>query len=517
MTNRSTTRRLLAGGALAATAALLAGCSTGPAAVTVEGGLEGILSADPSTFDPAHARAVNDYTLNRLLFDTVLRKGPDGLAAGLATDWTAESATSYRLTIGAGATCADGTEITADVVADSLTYLASPETKSTWKPLIFGGGDVTITADESDVIIELSTPFATVLDNLALPQSGIICPAGLKDLEGLAAGTVEGAYSGPYVVAKAETGIGYEVAFREDYDAWPTFSRELEGTAPESIYFSVSTDVNTITNQLLAGDINLALLAAGDHLDRLDDSLNITESYDVSVYLVFNERKGRFFADEDNRRAIAQAIDPVAFDAAFSGGRNLPIASVASPDLPCVINDRDLLVEQDADAAAATLAGTTFKFLSYTAIAAPATDYVFSALGNTGANVVIENPDIATWSATVNNPEADWDVAIFGDRNTARAVSASLDRFMGPSLEEGGRNVGAVANKVGADAFAEAMSTTDDAARCGLFETAQTSMLERVDLVPLVAAVQSTVTSGNVTVKAFGGSIDHSTLRIVSE
>src|SRR5690606_25109581 len=107
--------------------------------------------------------------------------------------------------------------------------------------------------------------------------------------------------------------------------------------------------------------------------------------------------------------------------------------------------------------------------------------------------------------------------AIMGDRNTARAVSASLDRFMGPALEDGGRNMGGVDNTVGAEAFAEAMTTTDAAARCDLFETAQTSMLERVDLVPLVAAVQSTVTSGNVTVKAFGGSIDHSTLRIVSE
>ncbi len=517
---RSIIRRRRAAAAVATIAAvglLAAGCSTAPAEVTVEGGIEAVLNADPATFDPVHTRGVNDYTLARVLYDTVLRKADDGeIVAGLASGWDAVSAAEYRLTIGEGATCSDGTPIDAEVVAGSLSYLADPETGSTWKPLVFGSGDVDITTEGEEVVISLSTPFAMVLDTLTLPQAGIICPAGLADVEALGAGSIEGAFSGPYVIDEITPGLGYALKFREDYDAWPTHTRELPGSAPAEIFFSVSTDVPSIVNQLISGDLNLALLAAGESVDRVraDGSLSVVDSSDVSLYLVFNQREGRFFADQANRTALAQAVDQAAFDVAYSGSRNNLISSVASPELSCVLVDESLIVPQDAAAASAVLSGQSFKFLSYTAIAAPATDYLFSAMNATGANVTLENPDLTTWSQTINNPTADWDVAIFGDRNTARLVSASLDRFMGPSLEDGGRNVGAVDNPEGAAAIAEGLQSTDVEHRCGLFLDAQRSMMERVDIVPLVAAVQSTVTSSGVAIQAYGGSIDHSTLRI---
>lgn len=515
---------LVATGAVLSVTALLAGCAASDTPTEVATGrtIEAVLSADPSTFNPVLAAAVNDYTVDRLLYDSLLRKGDDGvLVGGLASEWTANSASDYTFTIRDGATCSDGTVIDATVVADSLNYLANPETKSVWKTLIFGGGEVTATADTeaNTVNVTMSVPFATVESGLSLPQSGIVCPAGLADPEGLAAGSVAGAFSGPYALEESNPGVGYQLALREDYAAWPEFAAKLEGAAPAGIYFSLATDESTTVNQLLSGDLDLALLSASDNLDRVaaDDSLNVVTSSDVSVYLVFNERAGRPFAEEKNRVAVAQAIDAAAFDTAFSGGRNVQISSVASPELECVVSDPKRLQKLDPKAAAATLAGLDFTFLSYTAIASAATDYVYSSLASTGANVTLENPDIATWSATINNPTSDWDVAIYGDRNTARLVSASLGRFMGPALEDGGRNTGAVNNPEGAAALAEGLKTTDAAARCELFDTAQKTMLKRVDLVPLVGAIQSTVSSKTVTVQAYGGSIDYATVRVSGE
>ena len=237
------------------------------------------------------------------------------------------------------------------------------------------------------------------------------------------------------------------------------------------------------------------LKRALDELAAIDPDTVLSENVDVVVAMLLGKHL------------------PVAISVDWDGATRTPVAEVTTQVRDQFRHDEIYTVPASKVVVSAPVTGTT-EMLDYQAS-------TFSISGKhgkiSGANVVIENPDIATWSATINNPEADWDVAIMGDRNTARAVSASLDRFMGPALEDGGRNVGGVDNTVGAEAFAEAMTTTDAAARCALFETAQTSMLERVDLVPLVAAVQSTATSGNVTVKAFGGSIDHSTLRIVSE
>lgn len=522
MHHSRSTRQLTSAVASFAAIGALAACTNGSQGqVEVGGTIESVLSADPSTFDPAMARAVNDYTLHRLLYDTLLRKGPDGeVVSGLASDWEAESATRATFTLRDDASCSDGTPVDAEVVADSLRYLADPSTGSTWKPLVFGPGDVTISTEgDSTLAIELSEPFAPLLDTLTLPQTGVVCPAGVSDPEALAAGGVEGAYSGPYALTEATPGIGYSLDFREGYEAWPGFAGELEGTAPASLYFGVSADASSIVNQMLSGDLHLSLLAASDNIDRInaDESLDVVESSDVSVYLVFNQRPGRFFADQANRVAVAQAVDPDAFDEAFSGGRNRVITSVASQDLACVIDGRELMPEHNPSTAAEQLDGASFKFLSYTAINRPATDYVYSVLSEAGADVTLENPDIATWSATVNNPEGDWDVAVFGDRNTARLVSASLDRFMGPAIEDGARNFGAIENDEGYAALTAGLASTDEESRCDNFETAQRTMLERTDLVPLVAAVQYTVTAENVTVQAYGGSIDHGTLRITEE
>ena len=107
------------------------------------------------------------------------------------------------------ATCADGTEITPTIVADSLNYFADPETRNNFAKLVFGPERPTITADDAarTVTIDLAQPWSEVLRGLTLAQTGIICPAGLADLDGLAEGAVEGAFSGPWTLTDAQHGV----------------------------------------------------------------------------------------------------------------------------------------------------------------------------------------------------------------------------------------------------------------------------------------------------------------------
>ena len=144
--------------ALAGAAVLaLAACSGGPAGAEEDGTVSAVLISDPSSFDPALAQGQQTFQIVGLLYDTLLcRDGTSGLVGGLASQWSAESASEYVFTIRDGATCSDGTPITASVVAESLRYLASPETGSTWKNLVFGQGDATITPDDAAKTVRVS-------------------------------------------------------------------------------------------------------------------------------------------------------------------------------------------------------------------------------------------------------------------------------------------------------------------------------------------------------------------------
>src|SRR5699024_3055894 len=149
---------------------------------------------------------------------------------GLATEWDVSS-TEGTFTIRDDATCSDGTEITPTIVADSLNFFADPENMASTASQVFGPGQPTITADDSagTVHIELAQPWTDLLTGLNLAQTGIMCPAGYEDEEGFAAGSVEGAFSGPYVLEAIQHGVSYTLALREDYAAWPEFATPLEG------------------------------------------------------------------------------------------------------------------------------------------------------------------------------------------------------------------------------------------------------------------------------------------------
>ncbi|WP_457817437.1 hypothetical protein, partial [Staphylococcus aureus] len=77
---------------------------------------------------------------------------------------------------------------------------------------------------------------------MSVASSGIICPAGLADPAGLAAGTAKGSESGPYVLTSAEPGVKYDFALRDDYAAWPKWSTAVAGTPAKNLEYTVSPD-----------------------------------------------------------------------------------------------------------------------------------------------------------------------------------------------------------------------------------------------------------------------------------
>ena len=472
---------------------------------------------DPTTFDPAKVSGLDDFRAARLGFDTVLRRDDDGIVGGIASDYT-QSPTNVTLTIRDGLVCGDGEAITPTLVADSLTRLASADTASTTAPLIFGGSAVTVTPDDAagTVSVDLERAYSELAVGLTVPAAGIVCPAGIADPEGLAAGTVPGAFSGPYALSSSTPGVSYEYTLRDDYDAWPEYANPLEGTPAAKLAFAVG-GTDAVPNQLLTGELDAANVQVQD-LARFEDSTYELNNSTVGDYfIIFNESETSPFADPAVRTAAAQVIDPSAFMEAVNPAGQL-IYSAGDPDLQCVNTDESLLVEQDEDAAASVLDGLTIRVIGTTGIGVNGAGnvYVQERLRAAGANVELANVDNGNWITTILGPDTDtWDITVFATINNVGTMVTGLSRVLGSSIEDGGRNVARSDNPVASAAYIEALSASDDTAKCEAYQRAQEASLDAVDFIPLSTNPSTIVTAEGFSVRAPGGREDLTTLRIL--
>ncbi|OMQ16670.1 hypothetical protein A7K94_0200940 [Modestobacter sp. VKM Ac-2676] len=439
-----------AGVALVAVAGLtLSGCASG--AVSDPDAPTDTINAEvwyaPATFDPAKASASADHTLARLGFDTLLRQGESGIIGGLATDWETVSSSEYTFTIRDDATCSDGTSITPSVVAGSFEYLTGLEDAGaqTWKNQAFGQGEASFTADDDagTLTISLSEPYSQLIGGLTRPGTGIVCPAGIADPEGLAAGTVEGAWSGPYTLTDQQAGVSVTYTLREDYDAWPEWEG-VEGEPATTINVSVQPDGNTSANLLTSGGIDVARFYDSNALQFSDEEGYTTSTFASSAYnLVFNEDpdSGSVFADNPElRAAVAQAIDTQGFNDAGLDGLGEEQYTVNSAGYNCALEEPSLVQAYDPQAASEVLTGQTIRLLIMSQWD-PAADFLAESLRAAGATVEVSAPDPADWTAQMRTQPETWDLAVAAENAESGLIHLSIARYLGPTYAEGGTNV----------------------------------------------------------------------------
>lgn len=511
------TRTLFASLITVAALGMAACAPTGAGAGDSDGTINLSLNTDPATFDPVQVRGGDDFTVSRFLFDTLLRKDEGNtFAGGLASDWETIDAANYVFTIRDGAVCGDGTPITPTVVANSLARFADPETASTGRALAFGGATATFTPDDDagTVTVELSEGWADFLSGMALPHAGIVCPAGLEDPDGLAAGTVEGAFSGPYTLDSLTPAVSYELSLRDDYDSWPDFATPLTGAPASHLTLRPITDYTTIATQLIAGDLDAGVVS-DENVTRFDgnDAFSVVDSVNTTTYLQFNEREGATFADQPElRRAVAQVVDAAVFSDISTDGRGEAILSVSAPSVACVNTDASLIPAIDEAAAAELLDGVKIRIVGTTLLSA-GNEYVAEVLRNAGADVTVDSLDNASWSTLTSAGGTDWDINVQGDQNVLGTLTSSLLRVMGPATEDGGRNKGAAVNEEGYAALQAAMLSDNPDDMCASMQTAQESFLERTDAVPLSTIPTSNVMRDGVEMRVIDDYLDPATLR----
>lgn len=519
-------RRLatLAAAAAAITVAAT-GCTTGAGSGAAASGevstdtINTVLSADPTSFAPVEVRNADDYMANRLLFSTLVRRDENNkIVSDLASKWDI-TPTQGTFTIRDGATCSDGTPITAGVVAESLKVFASPDSKSSFRPLVLGEGPAKVTADESagTVTVKLAQPWTDLLQGMSLHATGIVCPAGLKDPKGLTAGDIAGAFSGPYALTKKQHGVGYSFTLRDDYTTWPAYETKIEGTPAKTIEASVNANASAISNELLTGTKDIATIRGKDSTRFEGNQEFSTETIPQgSLYMMFNERPGHPFTDPALRKAVAQALNTTAFNQATSGGLGEVYTSFAHPGVPCSSTDTELLIQSDPAASQKALAGVKIRMVG-AQIFGPngaSNTYVAEALRAAGADIELSNVDLATWSTELTQKVDTWDLTVMGGINAGGTMFGALSTVIGTPVEQGGLNWGGLENQPVLDLVAKAMKQTDPSERCGTYQEAQRVMIGQAHVIPLASLPSQVTIRSGFAMHTMNGQPDESTMRI---
>lgn len=467
----------------------------------------------PASFDPTQGTSLPDFILARNSFDTLVRRDDNNeLAPGLAEDWDLDS-TGGELTLRAGATCSDGTPITAGVVKDSLEYFTDPETASVYGPQVFGpAGNVTFTAvDDQTLQIELAEPWPDMLNGLSLAASGIICPAGLEDLEGLDAGQVEGAESGPYIMSSADHGVRYTYDLRDDYDWWPEYAEPIEDVRPESIEFNVIADKNSTANQLIAGQLDTGAVLP-QSIERVENEGSV--SVDVKpfsdFYVLFNERESSPFSDPEARRAVAQVLDRETFTDISSQGAGEVAKQMASSTTVCANYDASPVIDLDPEAAADVLDGMKVRIVGAQIIGpnGSGNTYVQEQLREAGADVTLDNLDVGGWISTVYGKPGDWDLTVFADLNFVGSLSNAVSQGIGPALQDGGSNVGATQSEEAEAAFGEYLNSQNKEEACAALNKASDALVADAHMIPLTNDPRPMASREGFTVVTKGEAMD---------
>jgi peptide/nickel transport system substrate-binding protein len=517
---------LSAAAAAAAIAVAVTGCTTG--SPSTAGGSPGqvstdtirtVLNAAPTTFAPVEVRNADDYAVNRFLFSTLVRRDENNeIVPALASKWEI-TPTQGTFTIRSGATCSDGTPITAGVVAASLKVFASPDSKSNFRPLVLGSGPATVEADDaaSTVTVKLAQPWTDLLQGMSLHATGIVCPAGLEDPKALTAGDVPGAFSGPYTLTKKQHDVSYTFTLRDDFKTWPEYKTEIPGIPAKTIEASVNANASAVSNELLTGTKDIANIRGKD-ATRFDGQKDFETKVipQGSLYIMFNERPGHPATDPALRKAVAQSLNATAFNQAASGGLGELYASFAHPGVPCSNKDTELLIKSDPSAAKASLAGQKIRMVGAQVFGpnGAANTYVAEALRAAGAEVELRNVDLSTWSTELTQKVDSWDITVMGGINAGGTMYGALSTVIGTPVENGGLNWGGLENQPVLDLVAKAMTQTDETERCATYEEAQKVMISDAHVIPLSSLPSQVTIRSGFSMNTMNGQPDESTMRV---
>jgi peptide/nickel transport system substrate-binding protein len=509
----------------AVTAVTLSACSGGsdggsgssgaePDAVT-DGVVNIDLAGPVTSYDPAKGSGYQDSLVAWSLYDSLIVTDSDGTQiAGLASDWST-TPTSATFTIKQGVTCSDGSALTPEVVAGSLTRLLDPATGSPFLSQITGGDNpATVTPSGTDTVtVTLAKPWSGLLPGLASPFAGIVCAKGTADPSLLQTGS-DG--TGAFVADSQVAGSSYTLTRRTDYTWGPAFADQGEGDLPTTLVMQVITDDNTRANLMETSALQIGAFGS-NAWTRFEKSASIESvvSQQTDIMLIFNETPGKPTADPKVRKAVEQAINRDGLNEVQSFGAGELITNLGQDGYACADSSLgDLIPEYDAAAAAKVLSGLSLTVLGGNVFAGgDGNSYVLSALEAAGVEGTVKNLDNAAYVDAMFSGANEWDVAILGYGNLLNSLLATGGFFTGEAPPNG-QNLGGVDNPEAAAALQAAGSAASEDAACAATSDFQSALIGNYDVLPVSTIPVHVLFAGGTSGAVVKGFAQPSSIRI---
>ena len=279
------------------------------------------LSGDPGSLDPHKAATFAPAFLLAFAYEGLLARGPGGEPVpNLAREWR-QQARSVTFTLRPDITCADGTPLTIDDVADNYRFVLDPKNGS---PQLGPGGvpagsTIRIDRQRRQLTIDTPTPHSFLAEMAgSLP---IVCRRGLEDRSRLARETLG---TGLFQLAQAIPNSHYVLARRGGHHWAADGTRSDTPGLPARLIVRIIPNQSTAANLLLAGELTAAPVSGPDRQRLTAAGFRPIGSRAPAIQMWFNQAQGRTGADERVRRALAMAVDPVRIGRIAMAGLGMP-------------------------------------------------------------------------------------------------------------------------------------------------------------------------------------------------
>ncbi|MGW4408073.1 ABC transporter substrate-binding protein [Nonomuraea sp. NPDC004702] len=310
MTSATALARLATGALLV----LVAGCAGAASSGAAPDTLRWATGTAPNSLDIAHGFNDASTTVQFAVLDTMVTLGPDGrVIPSIAASWTHPDPRTYVFTLREGPRFSDGTPVTAEDAAYSLTRHLDPAVTSQAASYVTQVKKAEATGPRT-VKVTLSKPSASFLATAALAWQIVpkkLAAAHPKDLGSPEVGTLG---SGPFKVTKFSLTSGVTLERNDLYWGPKPELRRIEIKAigdPETLRLAVSSGEVDGTNEIQVSETRKWSALPG-----------VTTSFYPAnniAYLSLGVREGPL-KDVHVRRAIAHALDREALATLMTSG-----------------------------------------------------------------------------------------------------------------------------------------------------------------------------------------------------
>jgi peptide/nickel transport system substrate-binding protein len=281
------------------------------------------LSWEPRSFDPHVSSSYEAPTLNRLVFDTLVRQTLDGeYWPSLATDWeVSDDGLIWTFHLRDDVTFHNGTPFTADAVKYSFDRIVDPATASEASITMIGPYESTEVVDDHTVKVHLSEPFGPFLDGTSQAELSIVEPATAEEWGEEFVDHMVG--TGPFMFKEWVRQSHLTVVKNPDYNWGPAFFENQGPPYLDEITFKFLLEPMVRVGALETGEVGLINDVPGTDYERLDadPGYAVLQSMFPGVPLVIGMNVTRPPLDDVKvRQAIEYGIDKQAIvDTLFEG------------------------------------------------------------------------------------------------------------------------------------------------------------------------------------------------------